>query len=179
MSGLLQAVKNQEFGSTCELQNRILTVEAEPFDCPIQSPDYKNAKRHDLYVRSYLASAPCVEKEFIPVLGIGSAQRPVRLFQRFGKLAVDPDVSGCEIAVFQQGNQMCFDGQPNLAPMRDIAGVSVRFFDCFKNPQQPEMEHLIENLLFGIEVVIDASGFDLSNLSDLAQSRGRVALATK
>jgi hypothetical protein len=103
----------------------------------------------------------------------------MRLLQRLGQLAVDADIGGGEIAGLEQRDQMRFDRKSDLAPMGDLTGVPVSFLDSFEYAEQPEVEDLVEDLLLGIEVVVDAASLNVGDFGDLAQRGGRVSLAPK
>src|SRR5947209_6286520 len=179
MSGLLHAIKDQEFGAAGQLQHGVLAVEAEPFDGPVQGAQHEDAQGNDFDVGANFAGATRIEEQFVPVLGVGPAQRTMWLLQRLGQLAVDTDIGGGEIAGFEQRDQMGFDRESDLAPMGDRTGIAVGFLDCFEHAEQPEVEDLVEDLLLGIEVVVNAASLDVGDFGDLAQCGGRVSLAPK
>ena len=63
---------------------------------------------------------------------------------------------------------MRLDGEPDTAAVRDLACVLHGFLDGFEYAQQPEMQNLVEDLLLGIEIIIDAAGLDFGHRGDLA-----------
>ena len=103
----------------------------------------------------------------------------MRFLESFGQLTVDPNIRGCEVAGFEKGHQMRFDRQPNSAAVRNLACIVQGLLDGFEHTQQPKVQDLVENLLLGIEIVIDAARLDFRHGRDLTQRGGGVTLAAK
>src|SRR6185437_520141 len=97
-SGFLDAVENQQLGALRELENRVLAVEPEPLDGPVDRAEHEDTQRHDLDVGPDFAGAARVEKELIPVPGIGAPKRPLCFLEMLRQLSVDPYVGRRELA---------------------------------------------------------------------------------
>ena len=67
----------------------------------------------------------------------------------------------------------------NPATGETIARVAQGSFDRFKYTRQPEMQNLVEDLLLGVEIVVDAACLDLGHCRDLTQRRRGVTLTAK
>ena len=121
-----------------ELQHGfLLGIEAEPFDGPVQRAQHEYPQRHDLDIGANFARTPRVQKQLVPIFGIGFPQRPVRLLEVFGKLAIDSNIGRGEIARLQQRHQMRLDRQSDPAPMRDLAGALQRGLDRVEYLSRP------------------------------------------
>src|ERR1700727_3004748 len=73
-SWLFNAVEYQQLGSSGQFQDRVLAVEAEPFDRPIERAQNKDPQRNDLDISPNFSRATRVEKELVPVFRVSPAQ---------------------------------------------------------------------------------------------------------
>ena len=74
---------------------------------------------------------------------------------------------------------MGLDRKTNLAPVRYFPGTFDRVLHGLEHVAEAAVQHFVENLLLGIEMVVDAAGLDLGPCCNLAQGRGRKSLAAK
>jgi hypothetical protein len=67
----------------------------------------------------------------------------------------------------------------NFSPVRCLSGAGHRGLYRFEDMAKTPVKHLVQDGFLGIEIVVDAAGFDFRRRSDLAQSSCGVALSAK
>ena len=99
---------------------------------------------------------------------------------RGGHLTENPDVGRGEIVRMQQCTQMRFDRTVQNHPERGVwRQFFKRQFDCVKNTLHADVEHFTDDLVLGLEVVVQTACLHVAGGSNGAQRRGSVALVAK
>ena len=153
-------VKYQFAHTFCEDMNRIL-VHFIPFDGPVHGAQYELPDRRNGNVVSQGAIVFGILQKAAPYPGIGGTQLTVWGARFIRQHRIVPDIGGSEVAVGQKIGQVGFDKQSEgLAKF--FGALLCRaddFADLLVKLPHTKFENLAQNLVLGLEMIVDASGF--------------------